>query len=359
MEGLMDKNKVLIVDDDNRSIESIKMLLDMDYDVHTASGVKEACGKIQANNYSVVISDYYMNDGTAINLLDKYSHKIPIIVMTGRGDKELVVELLNHKAKFLAEKPVDPDLLEEKVKEIIGEQKEFLDSKKMAFFGEGCAKLVHDLANAVTVVTGWVKTLELAVEKYEDPQLKKMTESLIKTSERIVSIIKSSKEILNSTQNYAELESVSLSSFFEQLGFESEAKLEQAGIKISIDTPPEVFIKVNEYELYRIFDNFISNSMDSLKEAAVKEIKISTMLEGDRVKIKFTDSGSGIPQENRSKVFQKSFTTKGGGDGAGLGLYICQEIIRGFNGSLTLAEGTTAAEFLVTLPATVEVKKAS
>ena len=354
----MDKHRILIVDDEANSIESIKMLLELDYYVDTALGVKEAISKIQTNNYSVVVSDYYMKDGTAIDLLNKYSHKIPIIVMTGRGDKDLVKELLNHKAKFLVEKPVDPDLLEEKLKEVISEQKEFLDSKKMAFFGEGCAKLVHDLANAVTIVTGRVKSLEKSVEKYQDPEIKKMTESLIKTSERIVSIIKNSKEILNSSQNYADLEPVSLVSFFEQLGFESEAKLEQDKIRITIDTPPDVIIKVNEYELFRIFDNFISNSMDALKSSSSKEIKISSSFSGGNVVIKFSDSGAGIPKEHRDKVFNKSFTTKGGGEGAGLGLYICQEIIKGFNGSLSLADGTTAAEFLITLPAIAQVKKA-
>lgn len=348
-------HKILIVDDDRSSIEAIKMLLETDYQVDHVPGVQEAHAKLKENSYSVIISDYFMEDGTGIDLLDKYGTSTPVIMITGQAEKNLVKNFLNHHAKFLVEKPLDPDILEEKVKECIATQSQFLQDKKMAFFGEGCAKLMHDLSNAVAIISARANTLNEYAKSLEKPDeyLMKQATSLEKTSERIVSLIKSSKEILTSKQNFSKIERVNLNYLLEQFLFENEPKVDEISGTIQV-TCPDLYVKVDEFEFLRIMENLLSNALDALKESGVKNpmIKVDVSLEGERVVIKFKDNGTGVPEAVRSQIFDKTFTTKASGNGSGLGLYICKELIRGFNGDLTLspATATPGAEFVICLP---------
>ena len=97
----------------------------------------------------------------------------------------------------------------------------------------------------------------------------------------------------------------------------------------------------------QVFANIVLNALESLPERAGK-LAICTRAchvgeEGNArrakavrgVRILFSDNGPGIPQRNRRKVFEPLFSTKEG-KGAGLGLWITQQLIRKQHGSLRL-----------------------
>lgn len=65
------------------------------------------------------------------------------------------------------------------------------------------------------------------------------------------------------------------------------------------------------------------------------------------------DDGPGIPEENLSKLFVPFFTTKAGGDGTGLGLYLVNEIVTEHDGCISARnrdEDEKGSEFLILLP---------
>lgn len=66
-------------------------------------------------------------------------------------------------------------------------------------------------------------------------------------------------------------------------------------------------------------------------------LKSITDYDGRFIEILFTDDGPGIPVERLSRVFDPFFTTSEPGHGAGLGLYIAQEIVREHDGCLAIA----------------------
>ncbi len=72
--------------------------------------------------------------------------------------------------------------------------------------------------------------------------------------------------------------------------------------------------------------------------------------EGDTIIVQIADSGMGIPPENLSKIFEPFFTTKIAGEGSGLGLHICKQIIDNHNGKITVESGNGKTEFNVVLP---------
>jgi two-component system, NtrC family, sensor kinase len=81
------------------------------------------------------------------------------------------------------------------------------------------------------------------------------------------------------------------------------------------------------------------------------KIFINTRVMGDLVRVSVKDTGSGMSEEVRKKIYDPFFTTKDVGKGTGLGLYISYGIIEKHNGKIevfsTLGEGT---EFVLTIP---------
>lgn len=80
-------------------------------------------------------------------------------------------------------------------------------------------------------------------------------------------------------------------------------------------------------------------------------IAIETISDGDNIKMKFTDTGQGIPPENMERLFEPGFTTKPPNQGTGLGLSICRRIIDEHHGMIEVesqvGKGTT---FTIVLP---------
>ena len=67
------------------------------------------------------------------------------------------------------------------------------------------------------------------------------------------------------------------------------------------------------------------------------------------VRITVADTGSGIPQEIRAKIFEPFYTTKGE-RGTGLGLYITKQVIDDHKGTITVQTGNRGTSFVISLP---------
>ena len=72
---------------------------------------------------------------------------------------------------------------------------------------------------------------------------------------------------------------------------------------------------------------------------------------GDKIEIRVTDNGNGIPQKIVDKIFQPFFTTKPTGQGTGLGLSLSYDIIKAHGGQIKVEtkEGE-GSEFIIQLP---------
>jgi two-component system, NtrC family, sensor kinase len=102
-------------------------------------------------------------------------------------------------------------------------------------------------------------------------------------------------------------------------------------------------VKCYPQQLNQVFMNILVNAAQAIDEMG--EIKITTRSEGEQVRITVSDTGSGIPEVNLSKIFDPFYTTKEVGKGTGLGLNIAYNLIKKHNGTIdvesSLGKGTT------------------
>ena len=106
--------------------------------------------------------------------------------------------------------------------------------------------------------------------------------------------------------------------------------------------------------------NLMSNACDAMKETHKKELVVQAMMEENFLHLSVSDTGSGIPEEIRPKIFDSFYTTKPKGEGTGLGLSIVKNIVVEHSGELLLdsvvGKGST---FTIKLPASKLVLKTS
>ena len=93
-------------------------------------------------------------------------------------------------------------------------------------------------------------------------------------------------------------------------------------------------------EFNQVILNIIINASQAIVEVVGNgseekgTITISTQKDGDWVEIRISDTGPGIVEESRDKIFDPFFSTKGPGEGTGLGLYICQSRLEAIGGRI-------------------------
>jgi signal transduction histidine kinase len=94
-------------------------------------------------------------------------------------------------------------------------------------------------------------------------------------------------------------------------------------------------VEVDAAQIKRVLANLIRNALEavlSTKESKPCQLHLTLQALGDRVRIKVSDNGPGIPEEIREKIFEPFFSTKPGGHG--LGLALVKQIIANHNGTI-------------------------
>lgn len=106
---------------------------------------------------------------------------------------------------------------------------------------------------------------------------------------------------------------------------------------------PRIWMRPSQIQ--QVIFNLISNSLDSIKETRKKKIDVDVRRKGGFVQLAISDTGCGIPVEQRDKVFEPFYTTKPAGQGTGLGLFISRRIVEAHGGSIAceskVKKGTT------------------
>ncbi|WP_028950275.1 sigma-54-dependent transcriptional regulator [Sulfurihydrogenibium subterraneum] len=107
--------KVLLIDDEESILKIIKTVLTKEgYEVDTAKSKSEALTKLNTNNYNLILSDYLLEDGTGIEILEAFRKKdsiTPFIIITAYGSINGAVEAVKKGANHYIPKPIDTDNL--------------------------------------------------------------------------------------------------------------------------------------------------------------------------------------------------------------------------------------------------------
>jgi signal transduction histidine kinase len=126
--------------------------------------------------------------------------------------------------------------------------------------------------------------------------------------------------------------------------------LQRKSIRLETEFSEVPVISADPNKLKQVVINLVMNAVQAMQGEGRVVLQTGINRDGD-LELLVKDDGPGIPEGLQEQVFVPFFTTKPEGEGTGLGLYICQNIIREHGGVITLESqpgaGTT---FRICLP---------
>lgn len=120
------------------------------------------------------------------------------------------------------------------------------------------------------------------------------------------------------------------------------------GIELNKDFDDVPEILCHPEELAQVWTNLLHNALQAMNYKG--QIDVAIKLEQEHIVVSFTDSGPGIPADQRAKIFDPFFTTKPAGEGSGLGLDIVRKIVNKHQGKVECQSQPGHTRFEVWLP---------
>lgn len=232
--------------------------------------------------------------------------------------------------------------------------------QRLATLGGLAAGVAHEMNNPLAYI---LSNLTYALEETERLAIPSsdlraaLTESRTGV-ERVVEIARDLKSVGRQVQtpdDAADLERV--------LGFACNVAAIEIRPRANLvrDIGPLGVVRGDDTRLGQVFLNLLLNAAQAIApgDPGRQEVRIAGRRVGSSVVVEVSDSGCGIPESARGRLFEPFFSLRTDRGGTGLGLSICQSIVQGFGGSLELVAsmvgvGTT---FRVTLPSAEAVDR--
>lgn len=218
--------------------------------------------------------------------------------------------------------------------------------ERLASLGSAVAKVSHDLRNILTSAQLFADR----IEKSEDPVVARMAPKLIGSIGRAVNLCEATLAFGKAEEPPPALDRVALARLVQDV-VEAEELAGEGKVEFVVEVPVGMTVRADPEQLYRVIFNLIRNARQAI-EASGREGRISIeAAEDDRCwRITVGDTGPGLPPKAREHLFTpfQGGARKGG---AGLGLAIAAELVRGHGGALHLTEtGPEGTVFTIELP---------
>lgn len=274
---------------------------------------------------------------------------VPIVV--GEGREPLgALELLNKRGGFDAEDlavvgAVAARLAARVAAERVREER--AREERLSTIGQLLSGVMHDLKNPLTVISGYT---QLMAREADADERQKLCDVLLRQFDLVNAM---TREVLDFAKGKVEVlrRKVHVNVFVNDLADALRRDLEPAGVELRLRVGYGGPARFDEVKLRRAIVNVARNAAQAMAGRGGGRFSLQVSRPGDRLVFRMSDTGPGIPEEIRARLFQ-SFATHGKEDGTGLGLAIVKRIAEEHGGTVEFrtrtGKGTT---FVLAIPA--------
>ncbi len=222
---------------------------------------------------------------------------------------------------------------------------EMVQNERLSAVGRMASVIIHDIKNPMGTVRVYAQVMK---KKSGNEEAAKLADEMIRQIDRFVNM---TQEILDFTKGVS-------STNFQDLEFGDvmnsvldfvESDLTKNNIKLIKNAQFRGVIRLDQDKIVRVFYNVASNARDAMPNGG--SLTVSTSEDSGFVKVEFTDSGTGMPEEVKKRIFEP-FMTYGKKHGTGLGMAIVKKVIDDHGGRIEIdsemGKGTTIRILLPT-----------
>lgn len=351
----MRMEKILIIDDNLDHRNAIQYLLEKGgYIVIAANNGKTGLKLLnEHDDIRVIIVDLAMLELSGVDVLKIIKDRrqpLRRIVLTAYDGELSFTDAKKLKVFSYLNKPITKHILLFTVKAAFKDlyyeelEKELGIAKQWEELGQITADFINLVGDKVGILPNYTEDI-----KEELKEVSSTVQTKLNQINEIADQINTLKKVLLTPFKKSKIEKFNVNEIIEQTLSNINLSQDIALIKnYDIENP---IVETNSVELQKVIEDVIGNAIDAMQKSETKELTISTS-EGpnETVQIIIHDTGCGIKEEEKDKIFRLSYSTKKGGK-YGIGLFSAKNTLAKFNGTLKfqsiVEEGTS---FIINLP---------
>ncbi len=217
-------------------------------------------------------------------------------------------------------------------------REEKIKAERLAAIGNMLSTIVHDLRTPMNNIYGFVDLLS----EEDDPEMRKEFSGII--IQQIQMLNNMAHDILDFAKGKTNILPVKtpVNKLLDTFKKTFENEIKRKGFELEIVNNAPCMLYVDPDKILRVFMNIMKNALEAMEKGGTFSIVAREV--GDEVEFQLKDTGKGIPENIRSRLFE-SFVTSGKKEGTGLGLAIVKNLIDQHKGRIevesTPGKGTT------------------
>jgi signal transduction histidine kinase len=321
---------------------------------HIASSVTDLCERIRVGAGCAILAEEALRDDAIHQILQVLSEQppwsdLPLILFTIKGRVTAESERLRQLRRPLGnvnllERPIRPETLlgaieialrgrqrqyqiRDQMAQYARAQEALRRSEKLAVTGRLAASIAHEINNPLEAVTNLLYLMRC------DPTPEQMLAYLNDAEHELARVTEITKQTLRFYREPSQPVETDLAAVVQSVLVLYNSRLVSANITVRREIlSPSVTVLSSPGELRQIVANLIGNAIDAMRLGGTLRIRVSVERghQADRpplIRLTIADTGSGIPPEIRSSIFEPFITTKGE-TGTGLGLWVTAEMLK-------------------------------
>lgn len=224
-------------------------------------------------------------------------------------------------------------------------QTSLIQTEKLASIGNLASGLTHEISNPLA----GLKNCLIRIQKNPgQAQINRYFKLMMNAIQKIEKVVVGLLDF--SRQDVYQFKPFSLPRAIDRALSLAEYKFEKSKIRVERNYDRRLNTCVGDGQrIEQVIINLVLNSIDAMPGGG--NLRITTFLDGPRIRLEIEDTGEGISPENLDKIFDPFFTTKEPGKGTGLGLSVSYNIVKEHGGDITVkSEEGQGTIFVITFP---------
>ncbi len=231
-------------------------------------------------------------------------------------------------------------------------QAEILESRKMTSLGQMAGAISHHFNN---ILGGVVTSIDYAAAAADDPTVtRRILHKASKSILRATSLVNGLLVFAEGGPREDDLGD--LTEVLNHLAHELEQATSESSIRFDFGVPALPVVPVPRTQLLTVLRNISENAVEAMPDGGT--LRVSAAVGAESVNVTISDTGRGLSDEERGRIFEPFWTTKGPateGPASGLGLAIAHGIIQVLGGTISVeSEPQKGSSFTVTIPVSTQ-----
>jgi two-component system, LuxR family, sensor kinase FixL len=211
-------------------------------------------------------------------------------------------------------------------------QAELAHIQRLNELGQVVSTLVHEVNQPLTAISNYVNACRRLVETGDQERIQSILQRITDQTNRTRGIVERIRDFVKKRD--FQMRAENLSQVIEEAIALTRASVRDGGLTLTVEVdPPGVQVEIDRVQVQQVLFNLFRNAIEAMQDQPTRDLLVaSRLVQGGMVEISVADTGPGLSDEVRTKLFQPFITTKP--NGMGVGLSVCRAIVESHGGRL-------------------------